>query len=236
MRKTMGKKFWIFIGCIAIGLVSGPVYFWYQATRLPDWYSDRSAASNSIDLGDRAAVQQAQQKVHKKISHIQPSTDGKAEVELKESELNALIAPQVVRVAASQRLTPAVKQISTTIADGKIESGAVINLADLPTSNLSQNEQEALVKLVKAFPGLSGRQVYVGVEGVPAIKNGQINLNSTQVRIGNLRLSVAEVARQLGVSETALQEKLDRQISLEKVGIQDVQLTRDAVKIRGTAN
>jgi hypothetical protein len=157
-------------------------------------------------------------------------------VELNGAELNALFASQVARVADSQNLTPAVKRISTQIADGKIESGAVINLANLPTHTLSQTEQDALMQLVKAFPGLSDRDVYVGVEGTPAIANGQLKLDGTRLRIGNVKLSVADVARQLGVSEASLQERIDQQIPLERVGIQDVQLQNDAVKIRGTVD
>lgn len=232
----MSKKFWIIVSCFAIGLIGSPLYFWYQATRMPDWYSDRAIAANSIDLSDRVAVEQAQQTVDAKLANVQPSADGRTEVTLTGSELNALMASQVARIAESENLSPVVKRVSTNIVDGKIESGAVINLSKLPETTLNQREQDALLKLAKAFPGLSERDVYVGVEGNPSIQDGQLKLDGTHLRIGNLRLSISDVARQLGVSEDALRERLDREISLDRVGVQDVQLSDGVVKIRGTVN
>ncbi len=230
------KRIWIILACIAVGLISGPLYFWYQATRLPDWYRDRTLATNTLDLSDRTAIQQARQTVDQKLSSIQPAADGSAEVELTDSELNALFASEVARVAETQNLEPAVKRISTNIVDGRIESGAVINLKNLPADALSQTRQEAIVKLVKAFPGLSEREVYVGIEGTPAVEGGQLRLDGTRLRIGNLSLSVAEVAHRLGISESTLQENLIRLIPLDQVGVQNVQLGENAVKIQGRMN
>ncbi|WP_421654529.1 hypothetical protein [Leptothermofonsia sp. ETS-13] len=230
------KRIWIILVCIAVGLISSPLYFWYQVTRLPEWYHDRTVAANTLDLSDRTAIQQARQTVDQKLSSIQPATDGSTEVELTDSELNALFASEVARVAETQNLKPAVKRISTNIADGRIESGAVINLRNLPADALTQTKQNAIVKLVKAFPGLSEREVYVGIEGTPSVADGQLKLDGTRLRIGNLNLSVTEVAHRLGISESALQENLIRLIPLDQVGIQSVQLRENAVKIQGRMN
>lgn len=229
----MKKTFWLILTCILVGLISGPLYFWYQATRLPDWYSDRAVAASSLDLSDRAAIQQAAQKVEARLSNIQPAPDGRAEVELNEAELNALVASQVARIADSQNLAPVVKRINTQIAEGRIESGAVINLADLPARSLRQHEQDLLMQLVQAFPGLSDRDVYVGIEGTPAIADGRLKLDGTHLWIGNVRFSVADVARQLGVSESALRECIGQQLPLDQLGIWDVQLEDASIKIQG---
>jgi hypothetical protein len=230
------QKRWVFLGCILLGGVGGPLFAWHQATQLPEWYGQPTIAGNMIDLSDRTALQQAEKAVESKLDQVQPAPDGTAEVELSEADINALLASEVARRADAQDLTAGVKRIKTRVNNGKIESGAVVNLSDLPEGVLQPQEQSLVTRLVQAFPALVEQDVYVGIEGTPTVTNGQVNLAGTQLRIGNLRFSLADVANQLGVSEADVNEELIRRLAPEQVGIQDVKLVGDRVRIRGTAN
>lgn len=228
-------KFWILLMCGVAGAVGVPYYFWHQVTQVPTEFRERAIAANTIDLSDQAALQEARQNVQTKLAQIQPAADGTVEVELTGAELNDLLASQVASVVEAQNLTPAVKGISTTIADGKIASGAVINLSAVRDKTLNSPGQPILEEITKVLPGLTDREVYVGVEGTPAIETGQLKLANTRIRVGNLRFSLADVAQRLGTSEAELQQQLDRQLPLDQLGIQKVELTDDRVQIRGTA-
>ncbi|NJP10948.1 MAG: hypothetical protein HC866_16930 [Leptolyngbyaceae cyanobacterium RU_5_1] len=230
------KKFWFYLAGVGVGVVGVPYYFWNQATQLPGWYDDRAISANAINLRDRAALQQAQQSTKTKFANVHPFADGTAAIELTESEFNSLLASEISSAVDTQNLASAVRAVNTTIKNGKIESGAVINLADASTETLTQNEQTLLMELVKVFPGLTDRDVYVGIEGTPTIENGQFSLRHTRIRIGNLRFSVADIAQQLGVSEAALRQELEHQIPLKQLGVHDVHVLGDRVQIRGVVN
>ena len=230
------KKRRIFLACILVGVVAGPLLAWHQATRLPEWYETPMIAGNVLDLRDRTTLQQAEQTVETKLGQVQPTPDGTTEVELNEGDINALLASQVARVADAQNLTSGVKRIKTSVANGKIESGAVINLSDLPAEVLNQQEQGMVLRLIQAFPALAERDVYVGIEGTPTVANGQVNLTGTQVRIGNLRFALTDVANRLGVSEATLSQELSQRIAPGQVGIRDVELVDDRVRIRVKTN
>jgi AraC-like DNA-binding protein len=232
-------KFWIMLLCVAAGAVGVPYYFWHQATQLPNGFGDRAIAANTIDLNDRVALQAARQNAQSKLARIQPAADGTVEVEFTDAELNDLLAAEVASVVEAQNLASAVKGISTTIADGKIASGAVIDLtaiSDISDRNLNWPEKTALQAIAQVLPGLTDREVYVGVEGTPAIEAGRLKLDNTHIRVGNLRFSLADIAQRIGISEAELRQQLDRQLPLDQFGIQAVQLTGDRVRIRGIAN
>lgn len=230
------KKRWVFLSCILLGVVGGPLFAWHQATQLPEWYENPTIAGSVIDLNDRTTLHQAEQSVETKLEQIQPATNGTAEVELNATDINTLLAAEVARIADAQNLTSGVKRIKTSVENGKIESGAVVNLSDLPEGALNQQQQHLVTKLIETFPALAKRDVYVGIEGTPTVENGQLNLAGTQLRIGNLRFSMADVASQLGISETTLNEELIQRLAPERFGIQDVELAGDRIRIRGTAN
>ncbi len=230
------KKIWFIFACVLAGMVLGPLFLWYQATQLPSWYSDRTVAVNALDLRDRASLDQARQTIKTKLETIQPGADGTAAVELTDTEINTLLADGVARVTAGHHLSKAIKQINTTIEQGRLESGAVINLANIPVNDLSESEQSILSQLIATVPGLGERDVYVGVEGTPTVANGQLQLDGISIRVGNLRWSVADVAQRLGVPPESLQQEIDRQLALHQLTINDIQIAGNSIRIRGSVN
>lgn len=226
------KKVGLIVVAVLIAIAIPPLYYWHQLTDVPQ----TQAAANAIRLNDPVAIQQARQTVDQKLARIQTGPDGTATVELTGADVNALIASELVRTPQAQPIAAAVKQVNTTIDRGKLASGAVVNLSNLPTERLSPTEQAAVKQLVDRFPALAKRDVYIGVEGNPTVVDGRLQLGEPQLRIGNLRFSLAEVAQQLGLSETQFRQAIDRQLPLSQLGVQEVQISGNTVQIRGAAN
>lgn len=211
---------------VAIGV---PYYFWQQATATPDWYGDRA----SIQLDDAAAVQNAQQRVAAKIATAQPQPDGTHEVYLTQQDVTAIAVTEIDHLAKHTQLTDAIQSVNSTIQNGRIESGAVINLAKVGTANLSQTERDIISQVRQTFPGLVNREIYVGVEGQPTIQNGQLQFDdSLRIKIGNVSLTAADVAQKLGVSEATLWRSLNRELGALQV--KEAQVSGDQLRLRGT--
>lgn len=224
----MKKILW----AIAIGLgvaIGVPYYFWQQATATPDWYRDRA----SISFRDPVAVETARQRVAAKLSTVQPQPDGTHEVSLSSQDVNAIAVTTLNELARKTQLTDAIASVNSEIQDGRIQSGAVINLANVPPESLNLTEREIVSLIRSKVPGLVDRELYVGIEGRPTIQNGQLQFDNTlRIQIGNLSLSAADVAQQLGISEATLWQTLNRELST--LHLQEVQIVDDQLRLRGT--
>jgi len=225
MRKGLVWTIAIITG-VAIGV---PYYFWQQATATPDWYRDRA----SVRLDDATAIQNAQQRVAEKIATAQPQPDGTHEVDLTEQDVNAIAVTEIDNLAKHTQLTDAIQSVNSTIQHGRIESGAVINLAKVPTASLSPIERKIVAQVRQTFPGLVDREIYVGIEGQPTVQNGQLQFDdSLRIKIGNVSLTTADVAQRLGVSEETLWRSLNRE--LRALQIKEVQVSGDQLRLRGS--
>jgi len=215
---------------ISLGVAIGiPYYFWQQATATPDWYRDHA----SISLRDPVVVEAARQQVAAKMAEAQPQPDGTQEVSLTSQDVNAIAVTTLNELARKTQLTDAIASVNSSIQDGRIQSGAVINLANVPPESLNPTEREIVTLIRSKLPGLVDREIYVGVEGQPTIQNGQLQFDDTlRIKIGNLSLSAADVANQLGISEATLWQTLNRELST--LQIQDVQIVNDQLRLRGT--
>lgn len=224
----MKKILW----AIAIGMgvaIGVPYYFWQQATATPDWYRDHA----SISLNDPMAVQVARQRVAAKLAEAQPLPDGTHEVSLTSQDVNAIAVTTLNELARKTQLTDAIASVNSSIQDGRIQSGAVVNLANVPPESLNSTEREIVSLIRSKLPGLVDREIYVGIEGQPTVQNGQFQFDDTlRIKIGNLSLSAADVAKQLGISEATLWQTLNRELGT--LQIQDVQIVDNQIRLRGT--
>lgn len=231
MKKIVKRIGWI-LALTAVGTIGVPYYFWQQVTALPDWYQQRAIAAQGIELNNPRAIEQARQIVADKMAAAQSYSDGTQEIYLTEQDLNALAAVEVDRLANDTRLTEAIRSVNTTIHNGQIKSGAVINLANIPMEALDSTEQNLVATLIKTFPALAQREVYVGIEGTPAVIDGRLQFDhSLRVQVGNLSLSVTDIAQQLGISETTLWQELNRE--LEALQLREAEISGNQVRLRG---
>ncbi len=177
---------------IALGI------FWRRLTALPDWYqSPDMIAEDGTPRVDQDWV---------RIPHGEPHAGG------------YVIRNPHLRVPSqanekSAPLQQAIKQSRATYDKGDLEAGAVINLSEMDLDSLSPKDREQYEETIDAFPALTGRDVYVGVEG-GVDKGGRLALGrDTKLRIGDTSYSLATAAKRLGMSEAKLRESIETELA-----------------------
>lgn len=240
-------------------------YYWRQATWLPEWYTTSSADSQrTLNLSDESDIIAAQARLQAKIdasiaeaqeaspetmlmpytrvsnsgfdsSQSQLSRSKNVEIELNDTEVNELILTTVAKKIAPSQVAANVPSFHTTIKDGVIETGAVVNLSDLPRHQMANRKQATLERAIATFPFLKNQDIYIGVSGTPQIANGQLKLDdSAKVKLGNLSLTLSELAQRLDITETELKSKLNLSLPLENVKVNDLKLDGNKVLLRGS--
>ncbi|MEL6602171.1 MAG: hypothetical protein AAFP20_02965 [Cyanobacteria bacterium J06614_10] len=160
-------------------------------------------------------------------------TPSSSDVVISAGELNQMVTEAI---ATQPYLAPALgnaKEVKTTIADGRIESGMVMNLSEIPLESLPAEGQQAIEQINQTFPFLANREVYLGIEGSPQIEDGAFSLSDTYVRFGQLKLPVASVASQLGISQTDIEQQITGVLSQQGLTPEDIQVTDGQLVITG---
>ena len=194
----MAKK----IGVVAlvllllVGVALG--IFWRRLTALPDWYEDPDMiAQDGTPQVDPDWVQ---------IPHGEPHAGGYV---LRNPHLRSEAKPG----KPPAPLQKAIKKSRATYVKGDLEAGAVINLSEMDLDSLSARDRTDYEKTIDAFPALTGRDVYVGVEG-GIEKGGKLTLGrDTKIRIGDTRYSLATAAKRLGISEAELRATIEKELA-----------------------
>jgi len=242
------------------------LYFLQRATQLPSWYTEQSASSdaaqsavpndpmespafaspsqnvgsaNSTMSKGKSPTQHAQEDVKTKIdSTVKSAPKAKdVEVQLDQREIGSLFTSELRRKAQSQTLAKAIKGANTTIQNGRIESGAVVNLGGVPVNELPSNERNVVSKLIESFPALGDRNVYIGVEGKPTVVNGLVTLgDDARIKIGNLSFTPSELSQRLGIPEDQIKQRINLEVHLGRLKVNDIQLDGDRAIVKGDAN
>ena len=232
------KKIAVILLLIASGSISGVYYYWRQATNLPIWYTSQEK-TNSFNIINETSAQKQSEKVKAKITAInqQAAKSNNLEVQLNENDLNNLFVSELAKTNKSIKLAEAVKAVKTNIKDGKIESGAVVNISEIPTAHLRKEETAALTRVVKAFPSLNNREIYIGIEGKPTIENGKLKFDeNTKLKVGNLSFTQAELSKKLGIPEIQIRQVSNIELKLGKIKVNNIELTDDKALLKGSVN
>ena len=116
--------------------------------------------------------------------------------------------------------SPAIRASRAVYEDGALEIGVILDLGRLPKDELKPRERERYERAVRRFPGLTKRDVWVGVEDRPISVGGYLQLSpEAEVRVGKLTYSLASAAERLGMSPVELRLELNR--SLRRLGFVD---------------
>jgi hypothetical protein len=227
---------------LGIGIALG-YYYWRQATQIPEWYTSQSEnTATAIDLKNSseliAAKARAIEKINSRVDESSRSSPSQpVEVQLDPQDLNELVTAKIAEKANKGKVIPPVSSIRTTIQNGRIESGTVVNLSELPKHQLDENQNAAIEKLVNTFPPLKDRDVYVGISGKPLVENGQLEWDdNTKIKLGDLSLSINELAQRLGVSPEKLKQELNLSSQLGKLRVSELELKGDRVLLKGSVN
>lgn len=197
----MAKKIGIaaLLVLLVVGIVLGVL--WRRLTALPDWYeSPDMIAEDGNPRVDQDWVQ---------IPHGEPHAGG-----------YVLRNPHLRTQGKAAPLKKAIKQSRATYDQGDLEAGAVLNLSEMDVDSLSAEERERYQQTIDAFPALTGRDVYVGIEGGVDKGDGTIALGrDTELRIGDTSYSLATAAKRLGMSEAQLREQIEKELAKMNVQI-----------------
>jgi hypothetical protein len=232
------KKILALIALTTIGLTVGIGYFyWQRATALPEWITEKpdpTPSSNPETPSPTPEVSTPPPRTASTIQdQLQKTKPGPVQEKLTAAEVDNLIIAGLTKTNGSKGLPPAVKSIKTQIQQNRIRTGAIVDLGEIENMPPSPRT-EIMGKLVKAMPQLKGKPVYIGVVGQLLIKDGQPRLSpDSKLQIGQLELPLDDVAKQLGVSRSSLEENVTNYVQFSNLSIENIDLTDQGATITG---
>lgn len=153
------------------------------------------------------------------------------EVQLKAEELNDLIVTNLTEKSPPKALAG----FQTKVENNTLKTGAVVDIKELQKSKVGSKEDELLSQLSQNLPS-DQQKVYIGIEGQPEVKNGRLQLGeNTRVRVGNLSLTLAEIRDRFGISPEQIQEKLNVDLNLRNLNVEDIEFKNGTAVLRGSA-
>lgn len=164
--------------------------------------------------------------------HTQPQASSD-DVVISEGELSQMVTEALASQPYTAPILDAAQDIRTSLDNGRLESGVVMNLSKLPVEALPEEGQQVVEQLTQTFPFLANRDVYLGIEGSPTVAEGQFSLDDTHIKIGQLKLPVANVASQLGISQTDIEKQLGAVLEQQGLTPDDIQIIDGQLVIRG---
>ena len=229
---------------LAAGVSVGAIAAWQQATHLPQWYTQTEATETDPDIAILTAQQLAQpQEVEKirlnlnrtveaAVTQSEPNPEQPTQVQLNAQDFNHLLVSALPESAVSEEVYSAIKGIETQIKQDRLKSGAVVNIGELPLEQLPERYQKIAKDVFNTFPALKNREVYVGIEGQPRLKDGRLELDDqTRIKVGNISLSQQEVSRRLGVSPSDLNRLLT--LNVGNLQVQDLEFSGNTAILKG---
>jgi hypothetical protein len=210
------------------------VYYFRQATALPEWYDEEAAALEVSETEGAPAQWVALDEQGEEIEDAWPdeeAQDDPVAAEAPEGAPAPVAEPKKrPRKKAkkhelrgfhrrSGKNSKGVVRASRAVIEGdKLEAGVILDLSKLPKDDLVERDRKLYERAVSNFPGLTRRNVYVGIEDRPATEDGMLRLgDAPRVRIGNLHYSLPSAARKLGMTPAELRTELDRELRRMKL-------------------
>lgn len=199
MAKKIGVLVLVLLVVVAIGLG----WMWHRVTALPDWYE----SADMIAEDGTARVDDGWVRVQIPDAERPANAPAEAEVyQLRNPHLRTSSKPAPIKQA--------IKQSRATYSAGNLEAGAVINLSKIDLDSLSAKERQRYEDTIEAFPALTGRDVYIGIEGGVAGDDGKLSLGpNSKLRVGDTRYSIKTVASRLGVSQAELRKTIQDELA-----------------------
>ncbi len=234
----MSKIIFKLLGVGLIATIGGAYYVWQQAIQVPEEYSKADADDKTDSqvplqpdrITERAAV--TKQKIAAPLDRARSGQ--KVNVKLSDRDINNLVVAKLATSQQNKQVPVGIKGIKTNIKDGKIYTGAMVNLDQLVHSSKPGSQTAALSKLTDKLTFLKGRDVYVGIVGKPTVEGDRVKFSTdTQIKIGNMNFTLAQLAENLGVSSAKLQQTLDLQLQQQNFKVNRINLDNNGLAIEG---
>ena len=226
----------ILLVLVSGGAAAGAIaaYYWQRATAVPTWYAS-SAADSDLAIGVSSSRELWQNKLA--TGDADPNTAGRqVEIQLTESEINQLLQEELSQLSTTAPLMEMTQGLKASLAGDRLQAGLVVNPSQLPMQDFPPEAQQTLQQALNSLPLLENQAFYLGITGNPTVENGQLVLgDDTRFQIGNVQLSLAEVARIAGVSPTQLSDRINGAIAQSGVTLDDLSIMDGQIILRGTA-
>lgn len=214
-------------------------YQWRQATALPDWYVAQSATTGFDEGVEDINARAVRDRLSQSFVATGETEDGvSVQGELTGDDLNQLVVAAIADDPQVGAWVDPANGFNITIEDGKLKGGVVLDisdLAELPLQEFENGPQALLNRASEIFPGLAQREIYVGIEGEPQFQDGRVLIGDDVVlRVGNVKLPLSQVIEQLGTTQQALEDSLNRELELRGVDIEAIQFEGDRAIVEGT--
>jgi uncharacterized protein (DUF433 family) len=235
MQKIIVKM----LAVVLVTTIGGAYYVWQEAIKVPAEYieasTDDRADSQSLPLESKQITERASASKQKITAPIDKAQVGqKVTVKLSNRDLNNLVVAKLVTSQPTKQLPAGIKGIKTNIKDGKIHSGALVNLDRLAHSGQPGTQTAALSKLADKLTFLKSRDVYIGIVGKPVIEGDRIKFApDTQVKVGNMNFTISQLAENLGVSPDKIQNAIDLQLQQQNFKVDKINLDNTGLEIEG---
>jgi hypothetical protein len=230
------KKIIALVALCSIGLTIGIAYFYVQrASELPEWYTDKPEIIQSPNSTPSNIPSPASPRTATVIQEkIQAAKPGAVQEKLTAAEVDNLIVASLTNKNGETKALPAaVKEIKTQIQQDQIRTGVIVDLAEVENMP-SSSRTEMMGRLLKIMPQLRGKPVYIGIAGKLSINDGQPQLSpDSKLQIGKVELPLNDVAKQLGVSRSALEEYVMNYLQFRNLDIEKIDLTDQGATITG---
>ena len=217
----------------------GLYYVWQQAIKLPDDYVkeaiDPQPGTKVPQLQPSQITARAAVSKQKLIAPIEQAQIGqKVDVKLSDRDLNNLVIAKLATSQPSKQLPIGVRGVKTNIKDGKIHIGALVNLPQLAQGKVSGSQTAALTKLTDKLTFLKNRDVFVGIVGTPIVEGSKVKFSEdTEIKVGGMNLTIAQLADNLGVAPEKIQQMIDLQLQQKNFKIDRVNVGNNGLSIEG---
>jgi len=119
-----------------------------------------------------------------------------------------------------QKPSKAIKASRAVLENGDLELGLILDLSNFPKEKLKGKARQRYDRAVAGFPGLTNRDVWVGVQDTPITVDGYLQLGpNAEVRVGKLTYSLSSAAKRLAMSPAQLRAELN--LELRRLGLVD---------------
>jgi hypothetical protein len=230
------RKLIIAVAAVLMLVIGVGAYLWREATALPDWYTEAGPAAldeyAAEDVADAPppvwvpAIEQGDTPVEPStvadpaVAQEAPSKSASPERTRKRRNTARHELRGFHRRGTKSDGRSAVKVSRAIYEDGRFQAGVVVDLSRIPKDKLVARDRELYDRAVDQFPGITKRDVYIGIEDRPVSADGVLQLGpAPEVRVGNLRYPLDTAARKIGMSPAELRRELD--LELHRLGFVD---------------
>ena len=247
------KKTTLLIGLMVFSAVAGGsfAYGWYSVTNGPSSSqtertvagatpTERDVPSPSSSITSTAEPQSSglnqapsELSINQRLSNI-VGENGQISLTLDELQLSQLVNDALLNQPQAAQLLANAQSLQTILKGDRIETGAILNLAELPRDGLSDELQAGLDQLMQAAPMLTNRDIYIGVSARPQVQDGQVSLEQDLgLRIGQFTLPLADVAQQLGFSTGEIEQRLNSLLNQQGLTLENIEILDEQLVITG---